>query len=189
MQGVLTLPNVISIVRLLLIPLFLWLVFGVDEVGWAGLLLAVIGATDWIDGYVARRFDQVSELGKFLDPLADRVAVAVAVIAGLAAGIMNPWFGWAIIVREGIVGVGALYGWTQGVTRLDVRWMGKAATFGLYTSVAAVYVGVGFAVTWLTVMAYGIGVPSLIVYYVVGFQYAADMKAEIARAKAGGGDG
>ena len=75
----LTIPNAISVVRLLLIPLFVWLVT-IEEIGWAGVLLGVIGGTDWIDGYLARKLDQVSEVGKFLDPLADRIAVAVAVI-------------------------------------------------------------------------------------------------------------
>ena len=74
-------PNGVSLVRLALIPVFVWLLV-IGEYGWAGILLAVIGATDWIDGYLARRLNQVTEIGKFLDPLADRLAVAVAVIGG-----------------------------------------------------------------------------------------------------------
>lgn len=92
MSGILTIPNVISIIRLLLVPVFIWLVV-IDEIGWAGILLGFIGATDWIDGYLARRLNQVSEIGKFLDPLADRLAVIVAVIAGLIADVLPAWFG------------------------------------------------------------------------------------------------
>ena len=84
----LTLPNLISLIRLALVPVFLWLVIGADEPVWGGLLLGIIGSTDWIDGYLARRLNQVSEVGKILDPLADRIAVAAGVIAGLVTGYL-----------------------------------------------------------------------------------------------------
>ena len=70
------------------------------------LALGVIGATDWVDGYLARRLDQVSELGKLLDPVADRLAVASAVVGGLIAGVLPPWFAWALIVREALIAAG-----------------------------------------------------------------------------------
>ena len=131
MHGVITIPNAVSVLRLLLIPVFVWLVL-IEQTAWAGALLGVIGATDWIDGYLARRLDQVSEVGKMLDPIADRLAVVVAVILGLVVGVLPAWFGWGIIIREVVIGVGAIYGWTKGVRRLDVRWLGKTATFFLY---------------------------------------------------------
>ncbi|MBP1632754.1 MAG: phosphatidylglycerophosphate synthase, partial [Acidobacteria bacterium] len=65
---ILTIPNVISLARLAMVPLFLWLLFGADSPLAAGLLLGAIGATDWVDGFLARRLNQVSELGKLLDP-------------------------------------------------------------------------------------------------------------------------
>jgi cardiolipin synthase len=177
----LTIPNLISILRLLLIPLFLWLVLAADEIAWAGLLLAVIGATDWIDGYIARRWDQTSKLGEFLDPLADRLAVAAAIIAGLIHGEIFPaWFGWAIILREVLIGVGALViGWRAG-TKLQVRWLGKAATLLLYFSVAFFYVGVGADVDFLVWAAYLTGLPGLVLYYVAAFQYLGDARQVIA---------
>ena len=85
-----TVPNLVSLVRILMIPAFLWLLFGRDDPAAAGWLLGGIGATDWVDGYLARRLDQVSEIGKVLDPLADRGAVAAAVIGGWIAGAL-PW--------------------------------------------------------------------------------------------------
>ena len=112
MHGVVTIPNAVSFVRLLLIPVFVWLVL-IEQTAWAGVLLGFIGATDWIDGYLARRLDQVSEVGKMLDPIADRLAVAVAVVLGLIVGVLPPWFAWAIIVREVVIGIGAAYGWMQ----------------------------------------------------------------------------
>lgn len=176
-------PNTISFIRLALIPLFLWLVFVPQEYGWAGVLLGVIGATDWIDGYLARRLDQVTELGKFLDPLADRVAVVVAVIAGLMVGVLPTWFAVALIAREIVIGIGALYGWMNGVTKLDVRFLGKAATLALYVSVTAFYIGDGFSADWATWVAILFGVPGLVMYYWVAVLYLGDMRVAIAEAK------
>jgi len=85
---ILTIPNVISAVRVAMVPLFLWLLFGADAPLPAGLLLGGIGATDWVDGFLARRLGQVSELGKLLDPLADRLAITAAVIGGWVAGVL-----------------------------------------------------------------------------------------------------
>jgi cardiolipin synthase len=175
-------PNIISLARLALIPIFLWLIVA-GEYGWAGILFGFIGATDWIDGYAARRLGQVTEVGKFLDPLADRLAVAVAVIGGLLSGVLPTWFAWAIIVREALIAVGAVYGWRHGVTKLDVRWLGKAATFGLYFSVAFIFVGRGFDVEWLENLAIIGGVPALVMYYWVGFDYVGDMRKAIAAAR------
>jgi cardiolipin synthase (CMP-forming) len=174
-RGWLTLPNAISIGRLLLIPVFAWLV-AIDQIGPAGVVLGVIGSTDWIDGYLARRLDQVTEVGKFLDPLADRIAVAVAVIAGLVAGVLPWWLGWGIILRELLIGLGAIYGWSKGVTRLDVRQMGKLATLLLYVAVAGIYMGQGFDVGWATNLMTVLGAAGLVLYYVVGVAYFGDMR-------------
>jgi cardiolipin synthase len=176
----LTLPNLVSLLRLLLVPVFLWLVFAVDEIGWAGILLGFIGATDWIDGYLARRLDQVSEVGKFLDPLADRLAVFVAVVAGLIADIIPAWFAWALIAREVVIGIGALYGWTRGVTKIDVRWLGKAATLGLYFAITGFYLAEGFDLRWMYWVALIGGTAALAMYYVVAFQYLGDLRAAVA---------
>ena len=78
---IVTVPNAITLVRLACIPLFLWLLFGADRQTASALLLGVLGATDWVDGFVARRYHQVSTVGKVLDPVADRVLVVTAVIA------------------------------------------------------------------------------------------------------------
>lgn len=174
-------PNSISFVRLALIPLFVWLVV-VENYGWAGLLLGVIGATDWVDGYLARRLNQVTEFGKFLDPLADRLAVVVAVIAGLLTPVLPVWFAWALIIREALIGAGALYGWRHGVTKLDVRFIGKTATLLLYMAIAFFYAGEGFDIKLFTVVAYLTGVPGLALYYWVGVLYSGDMRTAIAAA-------
>lgn len=172
-------PNLVSLARLALIPLFIWLIV-IDEYGWAGVLFGFIGATDWIDGYLARRLDQVTEIGTMLDPIADRLAVAVAVIGGLVTGVLPAWLAWGIIVREAGVGIGAIYGWRNGVARIDVRWLGKAATFGLYVSVAFIYVGRGFDIDWLANLAIIGAIPALVTYYWVAVQYIGDMREAIA---------
>ena len=175
-------PNIVSLTRLALIPVFVWLVV-TEDFGWAGLLLGLIGATDWIDGFLARRLNQVTEVGKLLDPVADRAAVFVAVVAGLVTGVLPAWFAWALIIREGLIGIGALYGMRHGVTKLDVRFLGKTATLMLYFSIAGFYVGTGFTVDWIVTTSYLIGVPGLVMYYWVGVEYLGDMRKAIAAAK------
>jgi cardiolipin synthase len=169
---VLTIPNLISVIRLFLIPVFLWLLFARDNPFAAGWLLFIIGSTDWVDGYLARRLDQVSEVGKFLDPLADRLAVTTAVVGGLISGDIPPWFAWALIVREALIGAGALIVALKGHTKLDVRQMGKVATLLLYMAVGWFFIGAtwdwGLLIAWVT------GVPGLVLYYIVGVQYAGD---------------
>ncbi len=179
----LTIPNLISLARLGLIPVFLWLLVGRDDPFWAGFLLGGIGATDWVDGYLARKLDQVSEIGKVLDPLADRIAVAAALVAGLITGYLPAWFAWALIAREAVVGLGAIVVAVLGHTSLQVRRMGKLATLLVYAAVAWFLVGVEWDL--VRYAAWIVGIPGLVLYYVVATQYATDAVAAI-RARAGG---
>ncbi len=128
---ILTIPNVVSLVRLCCIPLFLYLLFGKEDRSSAAYLLAVLGATDWVDGYVARHFHQVSTLGKVLDPLADRLLLAVGVIGIMIDGSVPVWIGVLTIVRETLVGGATIVLAVMGARRIDVTWFGKAGTFGL----------------------------------------------------------
>jgi cardiolipin synthase len=130
-ERILTVPNVLSLVRLLCLPLFLWLLFSQHDRWHAALLLAVLGATDWVDGYVARHFNQVSTLGKILDPTADRLLLLVAVVAIIIDGAVPVWFGAAVLVREALVALIAVALALAGARRIDVQWAGKAGTFGL----------------------------------------------------------
>jgi cardiolipin synthase (CMP-forming) len=130
LDRILTIPNVLSIVRLSCIPLFLWLLFGGDDRLAAAGLLAILGATDWVDGYVARHFHQVSNLGKVLDPVADRLLLLVAVVAIAVDGSVPVWVAVLTLLRELIVGVATLVLAAMGAARIDVTWWGKAGTFG-----------------------------------------------------------
>ena len=128
---ILTIPNALSVVRLLCIPLFLWLLFGPEDRSSAAYLLAVLGATDWVDGYIARHFHQVSTLGKVLDPTADRLLLAVGVIGIAIDGSVPLWIAVLTIGRETLVGGATLVLAAMGARRIDVTWFGKAGTFGL----------------------------------------------------------
>ncbi len=173
-SAILTIPNIVSFVRLLMVPVFLWLLLAEDQVAAAGWLLGIIGSTDWVDGYLARRLGQISELGKLLDPVADRLAVVAAVVGGLIAGVLPGWFAWALIVREAVVAAGAAYIAVRGGGKLDVRPLGKLSTLLLYAAIAWWYIGVGTPFRPLEVAAWVVGIPGLVLYYVVGFQYASD---------------
>jgi cardiolipin synthase len=142
---VLTAPNLITLVRLLCIPLFLWVLFGLHRQTDAAVLLAVLGSTDWIDGFVARRYHQVSTLGKVLDPAADRVLVATAVIAVIVHGAVPLWFGVATLAREALVSVMVLLLAALGAARINVLWIGKAGTFALMFSYPAFLLSYGTA--------------------------------------------
>ncbi|MGH9103748.1 MAG: CDP-alcohol phosphatidyltransferase family protein [Acidimicrobiales bacterium] len=126
-----TVPNALSVGRLLCTPLVGWLLLGPAERLAAAWLLAVLGATDFLDGFVARALHQVSDLGKVLDPLADRVLLAVAVVAALVAGDVPVPVGLAVVAREVLVAAGVLALAALGVPRVDVILLGKAGTFAL----------------------------------------------------------
>jgi cardiolipin synthase len=140
-----TVPNLITLVRLACIPLFVWLLFGAHKQGPAAFLLGGLGATDWVDGFVARRYHQVSTLGKVIDPVADRVLVITAVISITVYGAVPVWFATATLVREVLVSAAVLLLASLGAARMDVLWVGKAGTFALMFSYPAFLLGYGSA--------------------------------------------
>lgn len=128
---ILTVPNLLSLARLLGIPLFLWLVVAQEEdvLGFAILVLA--GVTDWLDGYLARRWDQRTRLGVMLDPLVDRLYIA-AVLVGLALRQFIPWWLVILLALRDILLLLLLPALRrQGRVALPVTYVGKAATFAL----------------------------------------------------------
>jgi cardiolipin synthase (CMP-forming) len=130
-RNVLTLPNVITLGRLACLPVFLWLLFGKEDRAAAAALLALLGITDWVDGYLARHLGQVSELGKILDPVADRLLFFVGAGGILIDGSVPTWFAVIVLVREALVGGATVVLAALGARRIDVTWFGKAGTFGL----------------------------------------------------------
>ncbi|HEY8527041.1 MAG TPA: CDP-alcohol phosphatidyltransferase family protein [Acidimicrobiales bacterium] len=131
---VVTLPNVITVARLCCLPVFLWLLFGRDNRAAAAWLLAALGVTDFVDGYLARHLHQESTLGKILDPVADRLLFFVGGGGILIDGSVPVWFATVVLARESLVG-GATVGLAAlGAKRIDVTWFGKAGTFCLMIS-------------------------------------------------------
>jgi cardiolipin synthase len=161
--GVLTLPNVITLARLACLPLFLWLLFGRENRAAAAWLLAALGITDWVDGYLARHLHQESELGKVLDPVADRLLFFVGAGGILVDGSVPVWFAVVVLVRETLVGVTTLVLAALGARRIDVTWFGKAGTFFLmiaFPLFLASHSTLGWADT-AEVLAWLAGIPGL----------------------------
>lgn len=161
--GLLTLPNLITIVRLACLPLFLWLLFARDNRAAAAWLLAGLGITDWVDGYLARHLHQTSELGKVLDPVADRLLFFVGAGGILIDGSVPTWFALVVLVREGLVGGATLVLAALGARRIDVTWFGKAGTFMLMIAFPLFLAGES-TLSWAdtgAVLAWVAGIPGL----------------------------
>lgn len=127
-ERVWTLPNVLSLLRLLGVPLFLWLLLGPEADGWALTVLVVSGLTDWLDGKLARWLDQSSRLGALLDPAADRLYIVAALIALALRDIVPVWLLAVLLARELVLGVALLVLRRYGYPPLQVHYLGKAAT-------------------------------------------------------------
>ena len=138
-----TIPNMLSMARLLGVPVFLWLVLGPQWDGWALLLLAISGVTDYLDGYLARRLGQFTQLGQILDPVADRLYI-LAVVVGLALRDIIPW--WVAVVlplRDLLLWALVPFLRTRGYSALPVHFLGKAATFILLYAFPLLLLGDG----------------------------------------------
>lgn len=141
---ILTVPNALSLLRLLGVPLFLWLVLGPHADGWALLVLAVSGATDYLDGYLARLLGQTSRLGTLLDPAADRLYILSTLVALLVRHVVPDWLVAALIARDVLIaGLVPLLRRRLGVVALPVHFLGKAATFNLLYAFPLLLLGSG----------------------------------------------
>jgi cardiolipin synthase len=182
---VLTIPNVVTAARLAAIPVFLWLLFGEQDRVAAAVLLAVLGATDWVDGWLARRLGQVSTLGKVLDPVADRVLLGVGVTAIIVDGSVPLWLGAAVLAREALVSVAVVSLAALGAARIDVVWVGKAGTFGLMVAFPLFLVA-GPSASWSNpalVAAWVCAVPALILSWYAAATYIPLARGALARGR------
>lgn len=181
----LTVPNLISAIRIAMIPVFVALILDEDTTAWGIVAFGVVVATDWVDGTVARRTGQVSELGKVLDPIADRAAIAAGLIALAIRGAFPWWAAGAILARDLAVLVAAGVLLSKG-RRIDVRWIGKVATFALMLAIPAI--SWGTLGLWPAAAALAVGWPifavSITEYYVAAAVYARDMRRELRSARA-----
>ncbi len=131
-DAVFTVPNVLTVVRFLGVPFFIWLVLGPKEYGYAALVLAIMASTDWVDGYIARRFNQMSKLGRIMDPIADRLSLIAVAVTLVIAGVVQWWYLAALLVPDAILLAVSLY-YFHSHPDLPVSRIGKVRTGLLLT--------------------------------------------------------
>ena len=155
---VLTVPNVLSVIRLVLVPVFLYLLLIADATGWAVAVLMFSGASDWADGKIARLFDnQSSQLGALLDPAVDRIYMVVVPVAMAVAGMIPWWIVVLLLGRDLVLATTLPLLRTRGLSALPVTYIGKAATFALMSGLPLVLLGQFDALWGRVVLAIGWG--------------------------------
>jgi len=177
---IVTLANFVSVVRLMAIPVFLYLVIQGHLVAAFVLLVAAV-LTDFVDGMIARKMNQITKLGQFLDPFADRLFIAATVIA-LAIQDVVPWvFVIAVMLRDALLGVGGIVMSRYGHATLPVKWWGKVSTFGLLFVLPLFLLGTlitsyvsPLAGEVIMMIAWPIAILAVVLYWVVGFSYLFD---------------
>ncbi len=183
LDGIWSVPNLFTLLRLLCLPLFLYMLFGRDNPVGAALLLGGLSATDWVDGYLARRLGQVSEFGKVFDPTVDRLLFIVAITAIVIDGAMPLWFAIAVLAREVLVGLMMVIAtFVYKIARIDVTYLGKVATALLMFAVPGFligssgesYAGLFQAAAWI------LGIPGLILSWWTGIAYIPQVRRAIA---------
>jgi cardiolipin synthase (CMP-forming) len=178
----LTAPNAFTLLRLCCIPLFLYLLLGRDNRAGAAWLLGGLGATDWVDGWLARRFNQTSEFGKVFDPVADRLLFIVGIGGIIIDGAAPLWFAWAVVAREVLFGGAvAIATIAFGMKRFDVTWWGKTATFLLMFAFPGFMLGSttfplhqGFQIA-----AWVLGIPGLVLSYYTAITYIPTIRSSL----------
>ena len=169
-----TVPNLLSMARLAGVPVFLWLVLGPEADGWALGLLMLSGVTDYLDGYLARKLNQMSALGQILDPVADRLYI-LAVVLGLAMREIIPWWvAIALPLRDLLLWGLVPFLRTRGYSALPVHFLGKAATFNLLYAFPLLLLGDGEGViaTLADVFGWAFAIWGMGLYWWAGVLYA-----------------
>ena len=170
---VFTVPNVLSMVRLLMVPVFLVLIIAGED-GYALLVLVISSATDFLDGVIARRFNQISRLGQLLDPAADRLFIFAALI-GLAMRGVIPWWLFAVIIaRDVMLLIFGIVAANFGYGPLPVHHLGKVATLCLFYALPILMIGQAFpdAATVATPIGWAFALWGALLYWWAGGIYA-----------------
>ncbi len=141
---IITVPNILSFLRLVGVPLFLWLILVPQADGWAIVVLVLAGISDYLDGKIARKWNQISRVGQILDPLADRLYILATLVGLLIRGIIPWWLVAVLVGRDVVVGIVlAVIKKRTGLTGLPVHFIGKAATFCLLYAFPLILLGAG----------------------------------------------
>jgi CDP-diacylglycerol--glycerol-3-phosphate 3-phosphatidyltransferase len=168
-----TLPNALSVLRLLGVPLFLWLLLGPEADGWAVAVLMVSGFTDWLDGKLARWLDQSSKLGALLDPAADRLYIVSTLVALAVRDIVPVWLVAVLVGRELVLGGTLLVLRRYGYPPLQVHYLGKAATLLLLYAFPGLLLadGTGWLATAIEPFAWAFTIWGTALYVLAGAFY------------------
>ena len=171
---VLTIPNIISIIRLAGVPLFLWLVLVPEADGWALAVLFVSGVSDYADGYLARKLNQASKVGEILDPVADRLYILSTVIGLAARGIIPWWVAILLPARDAFLWCLVPFLRRRGYSSLPVHFLGKAATANLLYAFPLLLLGDadGSWATLAKVFGWGFAIWGIGLYWWAGLLYA-----------------
>ena len=180
-DAVWTVPNLLSMLRLALVPVFLWLVLGPEADGWAFVVLMVAGFTDWADGFVARRMGTVSRLGVLLDPLADRLYIAAALIGLVLREIIPVWLVVVLLARELLLASLLPSLRRHGVVALPVHYVGKAATLNLLYAFPLLFLGdgTGTAADIARIVGWAFVTWGVVLYWYAAVLYVAQVRALI----------
>ena len=173
-----TIPNMISFVRLLGVPLFLYLMLGPHHDVAAVIVLAIGGTTDWVDGFVARRMNSVSRLGELLDPFADRLYILATLIGFTVRGVVPFWLTGALLLREVVVGIALLVLRRHGYGPPPVHYVGKTGTFVLLAAFPIILLAkaVHAVEPWLAPIGWGLAWWALALYWAAGVLYLAQAR-------------
>ena len=180
-----TWPNVVTLLRLACLPIFLWLLFGQGDRESAAWLLGVLGATDWVDGWLARRLNQRSDFGAVFDPAVDRLLFIVGVGSIVIDGAVPGWLGWSVVAREVFVAALMLGGTAMGMPRFAVNQWGKNYTFALMFAFPLLLIGASDAGWSLGARNAGwaIAIPGLILCYATALLYVPQVVGGVRRAR------
>jgi cardiolipin synthase len=176
-QELKSIPNMLSILRLLLVPVFLWLLIA-DQFLIAFLVLMFASFTDWLDGFIARKFNQITSLGKVLDPSADRLFILATLIGLTVNEIIPAWLAIVIVARDVLLLIGYPISASHGFGPLPVHFLGKAATFALLYALPLLLL----ADVWpsaeavILPLAWGFAYWGIGLYWVAGFVYLAQLR-------------
>lgn len=167
-----SIPNLLSLLRLAMVPVFLILLLN-DQFVWALIVLAIASASDWFDGYIARRFNQVTELGKVLDPAADRLYIFASLIGLTLNGNIPAWLALIIIARDLMLLAVYPVLASRGYGPLPVHFLGKAGTFSLLYALPLLLMADIFPSAQFIVLplAWGFAYWGVALYWIAGFIY------------------
>ena len=178
---VLTAPNLITLLRLLCLPIFLWLLFSVEDKAGAAWLLGALGSTDWVDGWVARKFGQQSSFGAVFDPTVDRGMFIVAVLAIVINQSMPLWFAVAVLIREISVAAAMVIATAFGMQRFSVSIWGKRYTFLLMFAVPLMLLAAddGRGADLVSLVAWAFAIPGIILSYSTALAYIPEIRRNL----------